>query len=127
MSRMQQVIDALQAERDSVKQHLDWLEEQLRAFRSRQPDAPTLPTTGPNRAKRRSTARRASARRSTARSRQGDTKAKIIEYLGSNPGATAGAVAKDLNLNRNSVATRLAQLARSGEIKKAKRGYEAKA
>jgi hypothetical protein len=43
--------------------------------------------------------------------------------VASNPGATAGDVAKALGLNRNSVATRLAQLAKSGELAKAKRGY----
>jgi len=35
-------------------------------------------------------------------------------------------VAKGLDLNRGSVSTRLSQLAKSGEIKKAARGYAAK-
>jgi cation-transporting ATPase E len=39
--------------------------------------------------------------------------------------STAGQVAKGLNLNRGSVSTRLTQLAKSGEIKKAARGYTA--
>jgi hypothetical protein len=43
----------------------------------------------------------------------------------SNPGSTAGDVARALGLNRNSVATRLAQLAKSGELAKAERGYAA--
>lgn len=40
-------------------------------------------------------------------------------------GSTAGQVAKGLNLNRGSVSTRLTQLAKSGEINKAARGYTA--
>jgi hypothetical protein len=70
-------------------------------------------------------ARRASTRRATARSRQGDTKAAITEYLKKHPGSTAGDLAKGLNLQPNSVSTRLTQMAKAGEIKKATRGYEA--
>jgi predicted ArsR family transcriptional regulator len=43
--------------------------------------------------------------------------------VASNPGSTAGDVAKALGLNRNSVAARLAELAKSGELAKAKRGF----
>jgi hypothetical protein len=49
----------------------------------------------------------------------------VIDSVASNPGSPAGDVARTLGLNRNSVATRLAQLARSGELTKAKRGYAA--
>jgi hypothetical protein len=77
------------------------------------------------RAVRRSTARRASTRRATARSRRGDTKAAITDYLKKQPGSTAGDLAKGVNLQRNSVSTRLTQMAKAGEIKKATRGYEA--
>ena len=48
-----------------------------------------------------------------------------IEFVTSNPGSTAGDVARGLGLNRNSVATRLTQLAKSGELAKAERGYAA--
>lgn len=123
MSRMKQVIDALEAERDDVKERLEWLEAQVAAFRERhgtgaQPTAP--------RSKRRSTAARASSRRATARSRRSDTGARIIEYLAKHPGSTAGDLAKGLNLKRNSLSTKLTQMARAGDIKKAKRGYENK-
>jgi predicted transcriptional regulator len=124
MSRMQQVIDALEAERAEVKERLEWLEKQLASFRQRHSaDRGASSTT---RATRRSTARRASTRRATARSSQGDTRTKVIDYLRAHQGSTAGDVAKALNMNRNSVATRLAQLAKAGEITKAKRGYSAK-
>jgi len=53
-------------------------------------------------------------------------KAAIVDYLKEHPGSTAGNVAKGLNLQRNSVSTRLTQMAKAGEIKKATRGYEAK-
>ena len=49
----------------------------------------------------------------------------VIDFVASNPGSTAGDVARARGLNRNSVATRLAQLAKSGELTKAKRGYAA--
>jgi predicted transcriptional regulator len=72
------------------------------------------------------TARRASTPRATGRARQADIKARTIEFLGKNPGSTASDVAKGLDLNRGSVSTRLTQLAKSGDIKKATRGYAAK-
>ena len=77
----------------------------------------------PARSVRRATARRASNRRATARSRQVDTNASIIQFIAQHPGSTAGDLAKGLNLNPASVATRLTQLAKAGEIKKASHGY----
>lgn len=50
----------------------------------------------------------------------------VIDYLAKHPGSTADEVAKGLDLERSSVSTRLTQMARTGEIKKAERGYEAK-
>jgi hypothetical protein len=123
MSRLKQVIDALEAERDDVKERLDWLEDQLRAFRDRAGDA--LPSV-PSRSNRRSTARRASSRRKSARGRRSDTAARIVEYLAKHPNSTAGDLAKGLNLKRNSVSTKLTQMAKAGTIKKAERGYTAK-
>jgi hypothetical protein len=123
MSRMKQVIDALEAERNDVKERLEWLESQIKSFRDRVGEA--VPSV-PSRSRRRSTARRASGRRQTARGRQSDTAARIVEYLAKHPGSTAGDLAKGLNLKRNSVSTKLTQMARAGQIKKAARGYEAK-
>jgi MarR family len=80
----------------------------------------------PARSVRRATARRASNRRATARSRQGDTEASIIEFLARHPGSTAGDLAKGLNLNPGSVSSRLTQLAKAGEIKRASHGYSTK-
>jgi DNA-binding MarR family transcriptional regulator len=72
---------------------------------------------------RRATARRASNRRATARNRQRDTEASIIEFLVQHPESTAGDLAKGLNLDPGNVATRLTQLAKAGEIKRASHGY----
>jgi hypothetical protein len=80
----------------------------------------------PARSVRRATARRASNRRATARSRQRDTDASIIDFLAQHAGSTAGDLAKGLNLNPGNVSTRLTQLAKAGEIKRASHGYSTK-
>jgi hypothetical protein len=120
MSRIQQVIDALEAERAEVQEHLAWLDQQISEFEAHNGGSPAGP---PARSRRRATARRASKRRATARSRQSDTKASVIAFLAEHPESTAGDVAKALNLNAGSVSTRLTQLAKRGEIRKASRGY----
>ena len=94
--------------------------ESLTEFSEHDPEA------APARSVRRATARRASNRRATARSRQGDTEASILDFLAQHPGSTAGDLAKGLNLDPGNVATRLNQLAKAGEIKKASHGYSTK-
>jgi predicted transcriptional regulator len=84
------------------------------------------PELAPARSVRRATARRASNRRATARSRQGDTKTRITDFLAQHPASTAGDLAKGLNLNPGSVSAHLTQLAKVGEIKKASHGYSTK-
>ena len=54
------------------------------------------------------------------------TAAPVALLLAQHPGSTAGDVAKALNLNPGSASTRLTQLAKAGEIKKASRGYTTK-
>ncbi len=122
MSRIKQVIETLEAERVDLQQRLAWLEEQIKEFQAHHDGAAPA---APARSGRRATARRASTRRATARTHQVDTKKSIVGFLTKHPGSTAGEVAKGLNLNRGSVSTRLTQLAKSGEIKKAARGYTA--
>ena len=122
MSRMQQVIDVLEAEREELRERLAWLETRIAEFRDQHNGTTTSPAP---RSRRRANARRASARRATARSLHGDTKTKIVDYLSKHPGSTAGDVAKALNLRRNSTSTRLAQMAKRGELTKAARGYKA--
>ncbi|MEA2275308.1 MAG: hypothetical protein QOC78_268 [Solirubrobacteraceae bacterium] len=73
--------------------------------------------------------RKPSNRRTPARSRtraaRGAIRQRVIDYVTTNPGSTASDVARALGLNRNSVATRLAQLSKDGKLKKATRGYKA--
>ena len=121
MSRIQQVIDTLEAEQADLRGRLAWLEKQLKEFQDHQAE-PAVPA----RSGRRAAARRASSRRAVARVRKGDTKARIVEFLAKHPGSTAGEVARGLDLNRGSVSTRLTQLAKLGEINKSQRGYAAK-
>jgi predicted transcriptional regulator len=123
LSRIQQVIDTLEAERAEVQKHLAWLEQQINEFHAHNGSPATA---APARSVRRATARRASNRRATARSRQSDTKASIVEFLAQHPGSTAGDLAKALNLNPASVSTRLTQLAKAGQIQKSSRGYSTK-
>lgn len=120
MSRIQQVIETLEVERAEVQKHLAWLEQQISEFHAHNGE---VVAGAPARSVRRATARRASSRRATARSRRVDVKPRIIDFLAQHPGSTAGDVAKGLSLNRGSVSTRLTQLAKAGEIRKASRGY----
>jgi hypothetical protein len=124
VSRIKKVIETLEAERDEVRERLAWLDDQIDAFREDDERETTIGKP-PARSKRRATARRASKRRHAARSLQQDTKAKIVTYLEKHPGSTAGDIAKGLNIERKSVADKLAALARAGEIKKSQRGYVA--
>ena len=121
MSRIRQVIDTLEAEQAELRERLAWLEQQLKVFNAReQGEQPAA------RSVRRQTARRASTRRAVARTRKGDTKTRIVEFLAKHPGSTAGEVARGLDMNRGSVSTRLTQLAKIGEISKSARGYSSK-
>jgi CRP-like cAMP-binding protein len=124
VSRIQQVIDTLEAERADLQERLAWLEQQIKEFHAHDGDSAPATPGAPARSLRRGTARR--ARRATARTGPVDIQARIVGFLAEHPGSTAGDVAKGLDLNRGSVSTRLSQLAKSGEIKKAARGYTAK-
>lgn len=79
----------------------------------------------PARSLRRATARRASKRRAAARTLKPDTKASVVDYLTKHPGATAGEIAKALDLNRSTVASSIAALLKLRLVRKADRGYEA--
>jgi hypothetical protein len=126
---MQQVLDALEAERAEVQERLGWLERQISEFRQRLTGDSETPSETPApkpRSTGRATARRASSRRTTARERRGDIKAQIVTFLRDHPESTAGDVAKGIDANRNTTATRLSQMTKDGEISKASKGYVAK-
>jgi hypothetical protein len=81
-------------------------------------------TVDANSVRRRSRRRRpASSGRSSAR--RGQWREAVIAHIRAHPGSTAGDVANALQLNRNSVGTRLTQLVKSGELSKVARGYAA--
>jgi CRP-like cAMP-binding protein len=125
LSRIQQVIDALEAERADLQERLAWLEKQIKEFHAHGGDGTAATPRARARTARRGTTAPASARRGPTRTRQSDIKPRIVDFLAKHPGSTAGDVAEGLDLNRGSVSTRLSQLAKSGEIKKAARGYAA--
>jgi hypothetical protein len=58
-------------------------------------------------------------------SQRDEVRARVVEYVSANPGSTASDVAKALGLKRSSMAARLSQLSKRGELVKAPRGYSA--
>lgn len=134
MSRMQQVIKALEAERAEVRERLAWLDQTIEEFQRREEQAsaapPVIPeaeeeaaATVPKRAVRRGTAARASSRRHAAREIKADPAEKIVAFLKDHPGSTIGGVAKGLDANRSTIARHMDTLAKKGEILKLDKGY----
>lgn len=122
MPQTQQAIDTLEAQVAEQRRQLERLEAELKEAHANREDALGVPA----RSLRRATARRASNRRAQARTLKADTRASILEFLAKHPGSTAGEVAKGLDLNRSTVSSRLAQLAKLEQIRKAERGYAPK-
>lgn len=127
MSRMQQVIKALEAEREEVSERLAWLDQTIADFREREArPAPVAvpPAPKPKRAVRRGTAARASNRRHAARDLQVDPAELIVAFLKDHPGSTIGAVAKGLDASRSTIASQMGKLEGLGEVVKgATKGY----
>jgi hypothetical protein len=117
---------------DVIRQEIDARLEELRPLAREASDlqnaldalngVPASPAAD-GRRRRRQSGRSAAPRRSG--SRPGDARARVVKYVAANPGSTASDVAKALGLNRNSVATRLTQLSKRGDLVKAQRGYSA--
>ena len=59
-----------------------------------------------------------------ARTAPGATKSKVLGALSTDAGLTAGEVASATGLTRGTVSTTLSKLAKTGEVTKAKRGYQ---
>jgi hypothetical protein len=118
---MQQVIDVLGAERDELRSG-------LLGLRSRSSSSAATTTERP-RALRRPEVAGGQPRKERAvavlpgASLQGDSKVKIVNRVSKHPGSTAGDVAKELDPEHTG--TRLAQMAKSGELKMAARRYKA--
>ena len=117
---------------DTIRQQINARLEELRPLAREASDlqsaldalngVATAPAAG-GRRRRRQSGESAAPRRSAQQA--GDVRVRVVEYVATNPGSTASDVAKALGLNRNSVATRLTQLSKSGDLVKAPRGYSA--
>jgi predicted metal-dependent hydrolase len=133
MPRITQIIETLEAEKAELEKRLEWIEVQLVTFRehaAEHPEAPPAPGAGTGappkpapRAKRLDKAARARSRRATAKTLKRDLESEILAHLAKHPKSTAGDVAKGLDANRNSVAAKLNQLMKAGQLVKADRGY----
>jgi hypothetical protein len=117
---------------DAIRKEIDARLEELRPLAREASDLQRAldalngvpaPHAAGGRRRRRQSSPSAASRRSG--SPAGDVRARVVEYVAANPGSTASEVAKALGLNRNSVATRLTQLSKRGDIAKARRGYSA--
>jgi CRP-like cAMP-binding protein len=113
--------------RSDIKTRIDELRPLVREAETLQRalDALAEASTPTPRNSRRSSSTRSRRESTTAPTprRRGSVRAVVIDYVRANPGSTAGDVAEALGLNRNSLGTRLTQLAKTGELVKAKRGY----
>ncbi|XAY07090.1 hypothetical protein DSM112329_03969 [Paraconexibacter sp. AEG42_29] len=123
---MQQVIKALEAEREEVRERLAWLDQTIEDFQARESAPPQVevpPAPKPKRAVRRGTAARASNRRHVARAIKPDPAERIVAFLKEHPGSTIGAVAKGLDANRSTIASQIHKLDKQGDILKLDKGY----
>jgi hypothetical protein len=113
--------------RSDIKTRIDQLRPLVREAETLQRalDALAETSTPPQRNDSRSHTTRTRRKSSSARTprTRASVRPAVIDYVRANPGSTAGDIAKALGLNRNSLGTRLTQLAKTGELIKAKRGY----
>lgn len=133
--------DQIQQRLDQLVGEADRLRKALAALDPRSPSAPApraaTRTAPPRTRAQASTARpkapataRAAARRagrpavaSPGRTAPGATKASVLAALAGGEALTAGQVAAKTGLVRGTVSTTLSNLAKSGEVQKAQRGY----
>jgi DNA-binding transcriptional ArsR family regulator len=120
MPRRENQIETLEARVAELSERVLLIEAEVRG------SAPAEPAP-PARSLRRATARRASKRRALARTLKPDTKSLVLEYLAKHPEATAGEIAKGLDVNRSTVSSSLAALLKLRLVRKADRGYEVEA
>jgi hypothetical protein len=117
---------------DTIREEIDARLDELRPLAREASDlqcaldalngVPAAPRPGTNRPRRPS---RPSPPVRHAGSAREDIRSRVVEYVAGNPGSTARDVANALGLNPNSVATRLTQLSKAGDLVKAQRGYSA--
>jgi DNA-binding transcriptional ArsR family regulator len=121
------VIDRLRKEiqdrLDQLHAEADKLRRALAALDPRSTPSPSKPKTRPP---GRSTAPRpaTTTTRTTRRTAPGETKARVLAALSDGKPMTAGEVAAATGLVRGTVSTTLSKLAKSGDVRKADRGYQ---
>jgi DNA-binding CsgD family transcriptional regulator len=116
---------------DALRLELARLESALADLEPKAPEQRRARTSKSSAPQTRSRASQPKATRSTsprtrASSKPGprsQVRERIIEFLRAQGPATAGEVATGLGLNRSSVATRLSQLKKAGEVERVERGY----
>lgn len=84
----------------------------------------TTAATAPSRQPAKAAAASGRAKSSAARAAPGATKGAILAALATDSAMTAGEVAAATGLGRATVSTTLSRLAKTGEVKKAARGYQ---
>jgi len=132
MSRIESIIDSLEAERAEAVARVEWLDAQLEEFRTHAAERAAVAAAAERtavkpepRSARRQTAKRASTRRQTARKVKRDVPSEIVLFLEKHPNSTAGDIAKGVSLSRSSVSTHVSALAKAGTIRKTEHGYVA--
>lgn len=113
--QIQERLDLLLVETEKLRKALSALDQ--RGGQASAHKAPSRPRTGRARTTSRSTSR------TTRRTPPGTTKARVLKALSDGKAMTAGEVAAATGLGRATVSTTLSKLAKSGEVRKAKRGY----
>lgn len=133
-TRITQVIETLEAEKADLQARLEWLDQQIESFRAHAEQAPAIPasptpaaapvaTAAPKRAKRLEKDSRARKRRAAVKPLKRDLVPEILAQLKKQPNSTAGQLAAALDVNRNTVNSKLLTLRKAGTIVKADRGY----
>lgn len=115
---IQKALDALIDERDHHLDQARWLDERIAEFSHNGAEPEPVPVVPFVR-------HQSVPRVPRSQPRDGDTAQRIVDYLVEHPQSTAGKIAKELDMKRNSVSTKLTQMAKAGQIKKEIKGYSA--
>jgi hypothetical protein len=130
--QIQQRLDQLVGEADRLRKALAALDPRSSSAPAPRAAARTAPARTPARAATATSnaptttsapARRTSTAPASRRTAPGATKASVLAALAGGEALTAGQVADKTGLVRGTVSTTLSNLAKSGEVQKAQRGY----
>lgn len=124
MSRMQEIIKSLEAERGDVATRLSWLEKQIEEFKNHN-DFPSgeLAKLDKKPAKSKPRKPRKAPAPVNAEDIEVNVSDVVEDYLREHPGSTAGDIAEATGLKRSSLSTRLNTMTQKGQLRKLDRGY----